>query len=81
MRNKDGQVTREELRAGRPPRRSQQTRRAPQVAPVTYLTKLIVDGKEFVPEVTVAADPEFTSAMLTEELEAFERKQRAEHIE
>jgi len=45
------------------------------------LTKLIVDGEEFVQEITVQADPEFASAMLTEELEAFEWKQRAEHIE
>ena len=79
--NKDGQLTQEELKARAAPGTSRQPRPGPQIAPGTYLAKLIVDGKELVQEVKVEPDPEFASAMLTEELEAFERKQRAEYIE
>ena len=47
----------------------------------TFIVILKVDGKEFVQEIKVTADPEFPAAMLQEELEAETAKQRQEVIE
>jgi len=51
------------------------------VGPSTYIISLKVDGKEFVQEIKVAADPNYPAAMLQEELEAETAKQRQEVIE
>jgi hypothetical protein len=47
----------------------------------TFIVVLKVDGKEFVQEIKVTADPEFPAAMLQEELESETAKQRQEVIE
>ena len=47
----------------------------------TYIISLKVDGKEHLQEIKIVADPEFTAAMLQEELEIETAKQRQEVVE
>ena len=72
------------LRADPPKRSSGSSSRArtgPSVRPGVYLAKLTVDGKEFVEEIRVNSDPDFPAAMLLEELNAFEAKERPGYLE
>lgn len=69
-----------DLRRG--PSAPQRSRRpGPPVSPGVYLAKLTVDGSQFEQEIKVNADPEFPSAMLLEELNEHERKDRHEFVE
>ena len=85
--NKDGAVTLAEFKEAALPARggrgtsSRRPRAGPPVSPGTYLAKLIIDDKEFSQEIKVEADPEFPAAMLLEELEQFDQKQRPTFIE
>ncbi|MCH8044772.1 MAG: PDZ domain-containing protein [Planctomycetes bacterium] len=68
-------------RAGQRGSRGQRGRGAAPVKPGAYLARLTVDGKTLVQEIQVAADPERPAALLQEELEQHERKNRPAYIE
>ena len=68
-------------RAGRRGSRGQRGRGAAPVKPGAYLARLTVDGKTLVQEIQVKADPERPAALLQEELEQHERKNRPAYIE
>lgn len=64
----------------RSPGSSSRSRTGPSVRPGVYLAKLTVDGKEFVEEIRVNSDPDFPAAMLLEELNEFEAKERPGYL-
>jgi hypothetical protein len=64
----------------RSPGSSSRSRTGPSVRPGVYLAKLTVDGKEFVEEICVNSDPDFPAAMLLEELNEFEAKERPGYL-
>ena len=71
-----------DLRAD-PPRRygNSRSRVGPAVRPGVYLAKLTVDGKAFQESIHVKSDPDFPAAMLLEELNQFEAKERPGFLE
>ncbi len=84
--DKDGKVTGEEFARTQPATmpgagRAAADRPGPPVEPGSYLVRLIVGEQQFQQPLTVRADPEFPGALLTEELEQFEARQRPEHLE
>ena len=86
--NEDGAVSLSEFKAAAPPNAGPTGRNAPSlnragrpVKPGNYVVSLKVDGEEFMREIKVAADPEFPTALLQEELEEQTLKQRQEFIE
>ena len=51
------------------------------VKPGVYIVRLVVDGREYLREIDVQADPAFPGALLQQELEESVRKMRPQIIE